>query len=157
MNYAHSNSQNIWAGVTGTQFEEEFIKIASVKVTWFGQYIPYDASMRIVRKAQAPNSALNDEGLKFRNEIARQMQISPDELSVYGSLKTCLDEKHGVDLFIDWNGITVTVDLTMNPNKTGYKADVVVAPSDVNDGYTLAADRVAWAFRQGSRPSLRAS
>lgn len=146
-----------WAGTTGNQFEEEFISVAQVKVTWHGLYMPYEASMNIVRRNQKPNSALCAEGLKFRDEIARQMGVSADELSFYGSHKTCLDIKHGVDLFIDWKGITVTVDLTMNPNKESYKADVIVTPTDVENGFCNAADRVAWAFRQGSRPSLRAS
>jgi hypothetical protein len=145
-----------WFGVTGHQFEEEFISLGKVRVTWNGQYISYNQSMAVVRANQEPNSALCEAGIKFRNEIARQMNVGVEEIKVFGSIETCLDEKHGVDMFVDWKGLTVTIDLTINPQKQQAKADVIVSKEDVNNGFVLAADRVKWAFRQLARPSLSA-
>src|SRR5690606_15708744 len=97
---------------------------------------------------QEPNSALCETGIRFRDRIARQMHVSPDEIKVYGSLHTCLDERHGIDLFIDFKGMTVTVDVTKNPQKENYKADIIVAPRDVDEDFVNAAQRIEWVFRQ---------
>jgi hypothetical protein len=147
---------NEWSGVTGSQFEEEFISVAKIKVTWNGDYIPYHRSMELIRRNQEPSSALCEAGIKFRDAIASHLNVMIEEVRVYGSLHTCLDEKHGVDLFIDFRGTTITVDLTSNPQKAGYKANVIVSREDVNDNFILAADRVAYAIRSASRPSIHA-
>lgn len=144
-----------WAGVTGHQFEEEFVLLGRVQVTWNGVYIGYRESMDVIRRNQPANSALNCEGVKLRQEVAKRLGASVDEVNVFASVDTCLDKKHGVDLFIDFRGATVTIDLTLS-SKEGYKANVIVSQCDVEDGFVLAADRIAWAFRSAMRPSLRA-
>jgi len=146
-----------WSGVTGSQFEEEFISIAKMRVTWNGEYIPYRRSMDLIRRNQEPSSALCENGIKFRDAIAEHLNVDIEEVRVYGSLHTCLDEKHGVDMFVDFRGMTITIDLTLNPQKAGYKADVIVGKEDVRNGFVLAADRVAYAIRSASsRPSIHA-
>jgi hypothetical protein len=147
---------NEWSGVTGSQFEEEFISIAKMKVTWNGEYMSYHRSMDLIRRNQEPNSALCEAGIKFRDAIASRLNVGIEEVRVYGSLHTCLDEKHGVDMFIDFRGMTITVDLTSNPQKAGYKANVIVSREDVGNNFVLAADRVAYAIRSASRPSIYA-
>lgn len=154
MSFVKRNSQ--WSGVTGSQFEEEFISVAKIKVTWNGEYIPYRRSMDLIRRNQAPSSALCEAGIKFRDAIAEHLNVGIDEVRVYGSLHTCLDEKHGIDMFIDFRGTTITIDLTSNPQKAGYKADIIVSRADVGNNFVLAADRVAHAIRSASRPSLYA-
>lgn len=148
--------KNEWSGVTGSQFEEEFLSVAKMRVTWNGEYIPYRKSMDLIRMNQEPNSALCGAGLRFRDAVASHLNVGIEEVRVYGSLHTCLDEKHGIDMFIDFRGITITIDLTSNPQKAGYKADVIVSKEDVGNNFVLAADRVAYAIRSVSRPTIRA-
>jgi len=50
------------------------------------------------------------------------------ELSVYPAFGTSFDYHHGIDLFFEFKECLCTVDLTINPNKDEYKADVVVTP-----------------------------
>jgi hypothetical protein len=154
MSFAIRKSE--WSGVTGSQFEEEFISVAKMKITWNGEYMSYKRSMNLIRRSQEPNSVLCETGVKFRKAVASHLSVSIEEVRVYGSLHTCLDEKHGIDMFIDFRGTTVTIDLTLNPQKAGYKAHVIVSRQDIGNNFILAADRVAYAIRSMSRPSVYA-
>ena len=50
------------------------------------------------------------------------------ELQVFPAFDTPFDRWHGVDLFFVYKNRIVTVDLTVNPNKDSYKANVIVNP-----------------------------
>lgn len=58
-----------------------------------------------------------------------------DQLGFYTVLNSALDRYHGVDAFFEYKGkdrsILLTIDVTSNPSKDSYKADVVLAiPSE---------------------------
>lgn len=60
---------------------------------------------------------------------------SEDQLAFYTAVNSPLDRYHGVDAFFEYKTdgkyITVTLDVTTNPNKDSYKADVILAiPSE---------------------------
>ncbi|GEM_PF-902644 len=69
-------------------------------------------------------------GLKTEEEM--------DRVKFYTAVGSPLDKFHSVDAFIEYtdeNGETVraTFDLTVNPNKKGYKTDIVVQAQDLPD------------------------
>jgi len=59
------------------------------------------------------------------------------DLRVFPALKTAADRYHGIDLFFSYHDertkkdVIVTVDLTVNPDKTKHKADVIVSDRGV--------------------------
>ncbi len=54
-----------------------------------------------------------------------------DEVSFYTAVNSPLDRYHGVDAFFEFKiggkEVMVTIDVTTNPNKDNYKADVILA------------------------------
>jgi len=61
--------------------------------------------------------------------VADALEIdSMSDLQAFPSFQTPFDIWHGVDLFFIYKNRIVTVDLTINPNKDSYKANVIVNP-----------------------------
>lgn len=62
-----------------------------------------------------------------------ELNINSDEqIRFYTAVGSSLDRFHGVDAFFEYNtsdgkSVRVTIDVTINPNKDRYKADVVLA------------------------------
>lgn len=56
-----------------------------------------------------------------------------NELKLYTALKSSLDIYHGIDGIFSFRGKIVTIDVTMNPHKDKYKADVIVFCPETND------------------------
>lgn len=72
------------------------------------------------------------EGLKSDSQLGI---TNEEQIAFYTAVNSPLDLYHGVDAFFEYkNGeraIVVTLDVTTNPNKDSYKADVILAiPSE---------------------------
>ncbi len=93
---------------------------------------PYAGNFADVRKHQP--SKKTDMVVAIEREFARR------GLSVqfYTAVGTALDVHQGVDGFFEFNGVVVTIDLTMNPEKVIAKADFVVQKSDLENIPQLA-------------------
>lgn len=87
------------------------------------------------------------------------VQVLDAQVVCFSAVGTAFDIFHGVDAFIEYRGIIVTVDATLNPDKVVGKADLVFYQH--HDAADLAG-RIARAFRekatkrmyrqQGTRP-----
>lgn len=63
--------------------------------------------------------------------VATALQVNNmEELRVFPAFGSAFDIYHGVDLFFQYQGRICTVDLSCNPHKDSYKADVVICPDD---------------------------
>lgn len=140
--------------VTGRILEEEIF--CELDVSWNG-YMTYNKAMSFVRDHQNwnPTDPTTSAGgdlhaevaLAIENRIGREIDWT--ELGMYSALHTPLDFFHGVDGFFVFRGSIVTVDVTKNPNKDHYKADLILQYSDFSredrDRYdfSLVADRIA--------------
>ena len=60
--------------------------------------------------------------------VATALGVDMADLSVYPCFGTSFDYHHGIDLFFKFEECLCTVDLTINPNKDSYKAEVMVTP-----------------------------
>jgi hypothetical protein len=140
----------MFAGVTGRQFEEEFGRAV---VAWNGEYTPYRQSLRQVLGSQKPNAALCEQGEALRQETAKALGVDASQVTGYSAIGSCLDKKHGVDIVFSFQGLVVTVDVTLS-RKERYKADVIVGQDDVRLGLWLAADRVRYAFKWAAQKSV---
>lgn len=105
-----------------------------------GQYVTYAASLEIVRLTQGDNDP-TDPARPFANDLHATVaeELSPDDYSrirFLTAIGSPLDRWHGVDgLFEfeseDGTATITTIDLTTNPEKDVYKADVIIqVPSD---------------------------
>jgi hypothetical protein len=65
------------------------------------------------------------------------------EIRFYTAVYSALDIFHGVDAFIEIGEVIVTVDVTINPQKTAAKADVVYHAEDGVVSLTDSITRVA--------------
>lgn len=97
-------------------------------------YYSYNQSVEEVEKIQIGDPS--DPEAKFANDlhatIAEKLGLEDyTKLSFYNALGTSLDYYHGVDAFFKYkdkegNTHRITLDLTKNPNKDDYKADVIL-------------------------------
>ncbi|MDE1874812.1 MAG: hypothetical protein KGI79_02595 [Patescibacteria group bacterium] len=137
--------RNEWSGVTGRQFEEEFV--AEFRSVWDGSYIPFRRAMEIVRRNQ-PRNAVHAEGQRLLVAIAEAMGVSVNELTLFTAAgNNALDWFHKVDAFIDFRGVTVNLDFKMR-NLDSRKA-FVVRPLDVENGFSFLAQSIASFIRRG--------
>ncbi|MEX0651917.1 MAG: hypothetical protein WD509_02365 [Candidatus Paceibacterota bacterium] len=66
----------------------------------------------------------------FNREVR---QLLGDEARFFTAVGTSLDVHQGIDGFFEFNGVVVTIDVTMNPDKETWKADRIVHPEDLED------------------------
>ena len=95
------------------------------------KFQPYDPTNPDKHFARDIRIAVQDLlGLKTEEEMNR--------VKFYTAVGSPLDKLHSVDAFIEYtdeNGeiVRATFDLTVNPNKQGYKTDIVVQANDLPD------------------------
>jgi hypothetical protein len=115
-------------GYTGHLFEEEVL--GTCRVEWHG-YMTFHKSMDLVRSHQPcdPTDPSPRQANNFHARVAMAMGLEDwSELKLYSALGTPLDYLHGIDGFFEFKGRVVTFDLTINPNKDEYKADIIITP-----------------------------
>ena len=118
---------------TGRLFEEEVL--GEIHVSWNG-YMTYRDSVKYVKEHQEwdPTDPDTDKANDLHALVAIDLDLEDfDELKLYNALNTPMDYFHGVDCFFEFLGEIVTIDLTINPEKIFYKADLVVHPDDLEE------------------------
>ncbi len=129
---------------TGGEIEEEVIGHAVVN--WNGDYLPYNQALKDVMAHQPWDPT--DPEPRFASDlhscVAEELGIDDlSRLELYTAVGSALDVYHGVDCFFRFNGKIVTIDLTVNPNKDEYKADLVLNVSDHKTALLVGAPAVA--------------
>ena len=99
----------------------------------------YDSAREIIRKfSRGANNPANwdvsdPHGLcsDLFYYVATALKVDHmTELEVYPAFGSAFDIYHGVDLFFKYRGRFCTIDLSCNPYKATYKADVMICPDD---------------------------
>ncbi len=137
-------------GYTGRLFEEEVL--LKCHFSWKG-YIPFRESVRLVEANQPWNPA--DPSTRGASDLHTQVAMALelenwDELRLFSALRTPLDIFHGVDAFFEWQGRVVTLDLTCNQKKDGYKADLMIRPEDSDDDWNRVGHSIATLLQRGA-------
>ncbi len=118
-------------------------------------YVGYEASLDLVRK-HGTQDPLNPDK-PFANELrlaviealGLETEEEMDRVKFYTAVETPADQFHGIDGWIEYETadgrrIVVTVDVTKNPNKDAWKADVIIPeisdPSEDEDRFIAQAE-----------------
>lgn len=118
-------------------------------------YVGYEASLDLVRK-HGTQDPLNPEK-PFANELrlaviealGLETEEEMDRVKFFTAVETPADQFHGIDGWIEYETqdgrrIVVTVDVTKNPNKDEWKADVIIPeitdPSEDEDAFLAQAE-----------------
>jgi hypothetical protein len=108
----------------------------------------YKDSLDWVKKHQPEKDFKNPDTLdskqlsKLRSEIVSRLPHVDEVLRFYTAIGSSLDILHGIDGVFELGEYQVTVDLTLNPEKTTGKADVIVLADD-EDGLSDEAIQIA--------------
>lgn len=136
-------------GYTGKIFEEDFVgsvkkdenyKKALLELkekTKKGEYLRFEDALELAKKFQPwdPTNPTKNFARDIRLEVIDQLGLEKEEdmdkVKFYTSVGSPLDVFHGIDAFLEYTdkeGKThrVTFDLSMNPAKEEYKADLIV-------------------------------
>ncbi len=130
------------SGYTGHLFEREVLGTCLVK--WDGTtHLSFSQSMELVRNNQPSDPS--DPEPRTINDLHAHIAVSLglddwSALKFYTAVGSLLDVKHGVDGFFEFAGRVVTLDLTINPHKDEWKADMIIHPADLDDLPLLAKD-----------------
>ena len=120
------------SGYTGHLFEEEVL--GRCRTTHRG-YMRWNDAAAEVRKSQP--RAMTPTASKLQSELRKK--LPGIDIRFYTAVGSTLDRMHSVDGFFEFEGkVSVTLDLTMNPDKDCCKADVLVCESDLADLPALA-------------------
>ena len=137
------------SGYTGKLFEQEVL--ATCQVSWDGHsYVPFQKALRLVRENQPwdPTDPSKRAGEDLHAQVAIALELDDfSELSFLSALGTPLDFFHGIDALFEWRGRVVTIDLTTNPHKDSYKADLIIRPEDGDDQWQSVAIEIANCLR----------
>ncbi|SRR6056297_1359886 len=120
-------------GYTGRIFEEEVL--GEIHLSWDGDgYMTYNKALEYVKENQEWDPT--DPDTRTANDLhaltALDLEIEDwNKLLLYNAVSSPLDYYHGVDCFFEFEGEIVTIDLTVNPSKVIYKADLVLHPDDL--------------------------
>jgi len=141
-------------GISGKAAEAEVFDSVSEEYEKYGEgeYFNFRTSMAMVKESQ-PFADPSDPETPFANDlhasVAELLGLENyGQLKFYTAISSHLDFYHGVDAFFELdlgggNTITATLDVTVNPNKTAHKADVVFFWPNVDR--KLKEDREEWA------------
>lgn len=119
-------------GYTGKLAESEVLG-SPEKIPNPEEYIPFKQALEIVRGLQL--SEPSDPESRFPNEVhatlADILQLEDyRQVEYYTALGSPLDRFHGIDAFFEIETgrgrVTITLDITQNPHKKDYKADIVI-------------------------------
>ncbi len=116
---------------TGRLFEEEVVG----RCLWnCADYVPFRKAMTIVKNFQPwdptdPSSPVMND---FHALLCEALGLEDYSLiGIYTAVGSPLDLFHGIDVFVEWNNVFVTIDLTINSKKDEYKADIILHEEDV--------------------------
>lgn len=138
-------------GMTGHLFEEAVLGYCVV--SWKG-HMHYREAMVAARKSQPEKKS--EIAALLEREVARE--LGSWDVQYFTAVRTPLDRFHGVDAFLEFRGLVVTLDLTKNPDKEDCcKADLLVERKEVLSMSKLRelAGRIAREFRTKERRAYR--
>lgn len=139
--------RNPTVGYTGTELELDTFgkfkatadfKAALKEVKREGDYAPYEKMLRLIREYDPvdPTNPDKEFAKELRMAVIEELGLDDEEwdnIKYHSAVGTILDKMHGVDAFIEYVDpksdtvvVTVTMDITKNPNKDTYKADVII-------------------------------
>lgn len=118
-------------GYTGRTFEEEIL----LRCLWvWNGYVSYHKSMVMVKEFQPwdPTDPSSPAANDLHTLVVEALGIEDySAVKLYTAVSSPLDVFHGIDCFVEWEGIVVTIDLTANCKKDSYKADLVIHEDNV--------------------------
>lgn len=132
---------------TGKLLEQEIL--LQTKAKWDGEYVSFQRSMEMVKESQSwdPTDPSSVAGNDLHALIVEELEEDYSSVKLFSALESPLDFFHGVDAFVEWRNAVVTIDITANPCKDSYKADIILYIDDIykEDGKVnlLALRRVA--------------
>ncbi len=101
-------------------------------------YLPRRVALELVRKHQPERETSFVREL--RAKVAEGLGASVDVVKFFTAVgKNPMDRMHGIDAALMVGSVTVTLDLTKNPNKDSTKADVLLKEDDLSDVSAIAA------------------
>jgi len=132
-------------GITGKIVEKEVFgkspetSTETREASGHEEYLSFRVAMLEIKKDQdSPESKIDpsDPDKEFANDLHASIaeEMTPEDyerLRFYTAIDTVLDRFHGVDGFMEFDldggeTIVITLDVTTNPNKLDYKADVII-------------------------------
>ena len=120
------------SGITGKIVERELfgeIKQERRETPHHWPYYDYEASVILVKNLQPfdPTDPEPDFANAVHYRVAEQLSLDLDQLRFYTAINSPLDHYHGVDGWFELavTGQRVTIDLTTNPQKGDYKANII--------------------------------
>ena len=139
------------AGYTGHLFEWEVLGECKVRASG---YLRFRAAVEEVLSNQphAPHNPPGEIGT-FRRAVAvgiSERGVDPDQLRLYTAVCSTLDIYHHIEGFFFFEGVIVTMDTTINPNKDqeSCRARILVTGEDAINGYKDVAVEIARCFER---------
>ncbi len=129
-------------GYTGRLFEEEIL--GRCRGEWNGEaFWTFQSSIRFAAKNQPRGWDPTDPPLRSANDLHASVALALgldnwEELRLFSAIGTPADLFYGTDGFFVFRGKVVTLDVTINPHKEDWKADVVVHERELHDRSGLA-------------------
>jgi hypothetical protein len=118
-------------GMSGHLFEE--VVLGRCKGARYCGYLKRHEAIAEVRKNQPAKKS------EFLVALEREFERRTGEVAVaMTAVGSALDYMHGADAILEFRGEVITLDVTMNSDKTHAKADIVVHPGDVANPGKLA-------------------
>jgi len=123
----------------GRKFEQLFLGFTlpdDVNLV-FDEYLDFHDALEEMKGIQPegydPSNPSEGCNREFFQAVKSFMLVGGNELQYFISVGTKMDYWHGADAIFSWRGVTVTVDVTVDPEKK-YKADFCISPEDVESG-----------------------
>ena len=144
------------SGYTGHILEEEVLGHCSA--TWVG-YMTYRSAMELAKATQPKQ--LCPIANRFRKDVVRELSIakgasvSDDQVRIFTAVGSPLDHYHSVDGWFEFEGLVVTFDVTLNPNKRHYRADVTVVMEHPEEDFTIPSRDIVDAFKWAKKGALQ--
>ena len=126
---------------TGSDLEDDWFPVTrdvKGKITddgsWKPSYRPYKSAMRQVMsplEGWDPTNPATRIANDFHASVCEEMgEEDYSQVRMYPCIGTSMDFYHGVDFVMRYRNNIVTFDMTLNPDKEEYKADIVFNPSN---------------------------
>jgi len=152
---------NKFEGYTGKIAESEVLGETATEQKekeqeFYGEYITFEQAVDLVKdnKYQPFKDPTNPHEKPFPHDVHATLieELSLDsyeQLRFYTAVGSYLDKKHGIDAFFELDlgegeSVRATLDMTQNPNKHDYKADVVFHWPNEGIDRKDPEDRVIW-------------
>jgi hypothetical protein len=145
------------AGVAALSGKERPKKKRENKKGHLGRaYVDYERSLQLAMRHQPWGNNPRCPGTPFLKEmyncIAPQLTKGSHRLRIFLAVGTPFDHWHGVDFFFEYEGIVVTVDVTIRPGKDKYHADILITRNDILcDAHHKKAQEIGRILKRASR------